>query len=146
MRRDSGKPRSVRKAAAIPSAGRTPAADHALALTGPTAITGLVDWAGIEWGSRPWNTATAHLMAMVGGDGMSEDRGSLLAEAHSRLAGEDRRYEDEMTGSCRRAAPGRTEMSASRPSSASHSGTQPPGGASASGRCPSNARANVARS
>lgn len=37
----------------------------ALALTVPTAITGLIDWAGIRWGSKPWNTATAHLMAMV---------------------------------------------------------------------------------
>lgn len=36
-----------------------------LVVTGPTAITGLVDWLGIERGSELWKTATAHLVAMV---------------------------------------------------------------------------------
>lgn len=31
----------------------------------PTALTGLVDWLSIEWGSDRWKTATAHLTAMV---------------------------------------------------------------------------------
>jgi uncharacterized membrane protein len=31
----------------------------------PTALTGLVDWLGIEWGSARWRTATLHLTAMV---------------------------------------------------------------------------------
>ena len=31
----------------------------------PTALTGLVDWLGIEWGSPRWRTATLHLTAMV---------------------------------------------------------------------------------
>lgn len=31
----------------------------------PTALTGLVDWLGIEWGSARWRTATAHLSAML---------------------------------------------------------------------------------
>jgi uncharacterized membrane protein len=31
----------------------------------PTALTGLVDWLGIEWGSARWRTATLHLSAML---------------------------------------------------------------------------------
>ena len=31
----------------------------------PTALTGLIDWLSIEWGSRRWRTATLHLTAMV---------------------------------------------------------------------------------
>jgi uncharacterized membrane protein len=31
----------------------------------PTALTGLVDWLTIEWGSPRWRTATLHLTAMV---------------------------------------------------------------------------------
>lgn len=31
----------------------------------PTALTGLVDWLTIEWGSRRWRTATWHLSAML---------------------------------------------------------------------------------
>lgn len=31
----------------------------------PTALTGLVDWLGIEWGTSRWRTATFHLTAMV---------------------------------------------------------------------------------
>ena len=31
----------------------------------PTALTGLVDWLTIEWGSRRWRTATWHLTAML---------------------------------------------------------------------------------
>jgi uncharacterized membrane protein len=31
----------------------------------PTALTGLVDWLSIEWGSPRWRTATFHLTAMV---------------------------------------------------------------------------------
>jgi uncharacterized membrane protein len=31
----------------------------------PTALTGLVDWLAIEWGSRRWRTATWHLSAML---------------------------------------------------------------------------------
>src|SRR5437763_16595009 len=31
----------------------------------PTALTGLADWLGIEWGSPRWRTATLHLTAMV---------------------------------------------------------------------------------
>jgi len=36
-----------------------------LVLTVPTALTGLVDWLKIEWGSPLWRTATSHLIAMV---------------------------------------------------------------------------------
>jgi uncharacterized membrane protein len=36
-----------------------------LVVTGPTALTGLADWLGIEWGSELWKTATLHLLAMV---------------------------------------------------------------------------------
>ena len=31
----------------------------------PTAVTGLVDWLSIEWGSPRWRTATLHLTAML---------------------------------------------------------------------------------
>jgi uncharacterized membrane protein len=36
-----------------------------LAATGPTAVTGLVDWLGIGRGSPLWRTATAHMLAML---------------------------------------------------------------------------------
>ncbi len=36
-----------------------------LALTVPTAVTGLADWLTITWGSPLWRTATTHLLAMV---------------------------------------------------------------------------------
>jgi uncharacterized membrane protein len=36
-----------------------------LIATVPTALTGLADWLGIEWGSELWKTATLHLTAMV---------------------------------------------------------------------------------
>ena len=36
-----------------------------LIVTVPTALTGLVDWLSIEWGSELWKTATLHLTAMV---------------------------------------------------------------------------------
>lgn len=36
-----------------------------LVVTGPTAITGLIDWLGIRWGSPLWRTASLHLLAMV---------------------------------------------------------------------------------
>jgi len=36
-----------------------------LIVTVATALTGLIDWLSIEWGSELWRTATAHLAAMV---------------------------------------------------------------------------------
>jgi uncharacterized membrane protein len=36
-----------------------------LVFTVPTALTGLVDWLRLTWGSAIWRTATAHLAAMV---------------------------------------------------------------------------------
>jgi uncharacterized membrane protein len=36
-----------------------------LVVTGPTALTGLIDWLGITWGSPLWRTASIHLLAMV---------------------------------------------------------------------------------
>jgi uncharacterized membrane protein len=36
-----------------------------LIVTVPTALTGLIEWLGIEWGSPMWRTATAHLLSMV---------------------------------------------------------------------------------
>ena len=36
-----------------------------LVVTVPTALTGLVDWLTMEWGSELWKTATLHLTAMV---------------------------------------------------------------------------------
>ncbi len=36
-----------------------------LVFTVPTALTGLIDWLSIEWGTPLWRTATFHLAAMV---------------------------------------------------------------------------------
>jgi uncharacterized membrane protein len=36
-----------------------------LIFTVVTALTGLVDWLSIEWGSPLWKTATSHMLAMV---------------------------------------------------------------------------------
>src|SRR5436305_3798960 len=36
-----------------------------LIVTVPTALTGLLDWLTIEWGSELWKTATSHMIAMV---------------------------------------------------------------------------------
>jgi uncharacterized membrane protein len=36
-----------------------------LIFTGPTAVTGLLDWLTIEWGTPLWRTATWHLGVMV---------------------------------------------------------------------------------
>jgi hypothetical protein len=36
-----------------------------LVVTGPTAVTGLIDWLGITWGSPLWRTATLHLFSML---------------------------------------------------------------------------------
>jgi len=36
-----------------------------LIVTGVTALTGLIDWLRIEWGSRLWKTATAHMLSML---------------------------------------------------------------------------------
>lgn len=36
-----------------------------LVLSGPTAITGFVDWLRIERGTSLWRTATAHMVAML---------------------------------------------------------------------------------
>lgn len=36
-----------------------------LIFTVPTALTGLVDWLRLTWGSEIWRTATAHMVAMV---------------------------------------------------------------------------------
>jgi uncharacterized membrane protein len=36
-----------------------------LIITVPTALTGLMDWLTITWGSELWKTATTHLIAMV---------------------------------------------------------------------------------
>ena len=36
-----------------------------LIATVPAALTGLVDWLGIEWGTPLWRTATIHLLSMV---------------------------------------------------------------------------------
>ncbi len=36
-----------------------------LIITAPTALTGLIDWLGIPWGSPLWRTATLHLTSMV---------------------------------------------------------------------------------
>ena len=37
----------------------------ALVVTVPTALTGFVDWLGIEWGSPLWRTATVHMFSML---------------------------------------------------------------------------------
>jgi uncharacterized membrane protein len=36
-----------------------------LVITGLTALTGLVDWLSITWGSPLWRTATVHMFAML---------------------------------------------------------------------------------
>ena len=36
-----------------------------LVVTGPTALTGLVDWLGITWGTPLWRTATVHMLSML---------------------------------------------------------------------------------
>jgi uncharacterized membrane protein len=36
-----------------------------LIVTVPTALTGLLDWLTIEWGTELWKTATLHLSSMV---------------------------------------------------------------------------------
>jgi uncharacterized membrane protein len=36
-----------------------------LIMTVPTALTGLLDWLTIEWGTELWKTATFHLLSMV---------------------------------------------------------------------------------
>jgi uncharacterized membrane protein len=36
-----------------------------LVVTGPTAVTGFIDWLGITWGTPLWRTATVHLLSMV---------------------------------------------------------------------------------
>jgi uncharacterized membrane protein len=36
-----------------------------LVVTGPTALTGLIDWLSITWGTPLWRTATVHLFAML---------------------------------------------------------------------------------
>src|SRR5438270_1017863 len=36
-----------------------------LIVTSVTAVTGLLDWLTIEWGSELWKTATLHMIAMV---------------------------------------------------------------------------------
>ena len=36
-----------------------------LIVTGPTAVTGLIDWLSISWGTPLWRTATIHLLSMV---------------------------------------------------------------------------------
>jgi uncharacterized membrane protein len=37
-----------------------------LIVTVPTALTGLLDWLTIEWGTELWKTATTHMFAMLG--------------------------------------------------------------------------------
>jgi uncharacterized membrane protein len=36
-----------------------------LIVTGPTALTGLIDWLGITWGTPVWRTATVHMLSML---------------------------------------------------------------------------------
>jgi uncharacterized membrane protein len=36
-----------------------------LVVTGPTALTGLIDWLGITWGRPLWRTATVHMLSML---------------------------------------------------------------------------------
>ena len=36
-----------------------------LVVTGPTALTGLIDWLGITWGAPLWRTATVHMFSML---------------------------------------------------------------------------------
>jgi uncharacterized membrane protein len=37
----------------------------ALVVTAATALTGLIDWLTLTWGSPPWRTATLHLFSML---------------------------------------------------------------------------------
>jgi uncharacterized membrane protein len=36
-----------------------------LIVTGPTALTGLIDWLSITWGTPLWRTATVHMLSML---------------------------------------------------------------------------------
>ena len=36
-----------------------------LVVTGLTALTGLIDWLGISWGTPLWRTATVHMLSML---------------------------------------------------------------------------------
>jgi uncharacterized membrane protein len=36
-----------------------------LVVTAPTALTGLIDWLGIGWGTPLWRTATVHMISML---------------------------------------------------------------------------------
>ena len=36
-----------------------------LIVTSATALTGLIDWLSIEWGTELWKTATLHMLAML---------------------------------------------------------------------------------
>jgi uncharacterized membrane protein len=36
-----------------------------LIITVPTALTGLIDWLSITWGTELWKTATTHMIAML---------------------------------------------------------------------------------
>ena len=36
-----------------------------LVVTAPTALTGLIDWLGISWGTPLWRTATVHMLSML---------------------------------------------------------------------------------
>jgi uncharacterized membrane protein len=36
-----------------------------LVVTGPTALTGLIDWLSITWGTPLWRTATVHMLSML---------------------------------------------------------------------------------
>jgi uncharacterized membrane protein len=36
-----------------------------LVVTGPTALTGLIDWLSITWGTPLWRTATVHMFSML---------------------------------------------------------------------------------
>jgi uncharacterized membrane protein len=36
-----------------------------LVVTGPTALTGFIDWLGITWGTPLWRTATVHMLSML---------------------------------------------------------------------------------
>jgi uncharacterized membrane protein len=36
-----------------------------LIVTGPTALTGFIDWLGISWGTPLWRTATVHMLSML---------------------------------------------------------------------------------
>src|ERR671911_2352250 len=36
-----------------------------LVITGPTALTGLIDWLGITWGTPLWRTGTGHMVSVL---------------------------------------------------------------------------------